>query len=78
MTHLGKLLWEFRFKERITCEAIAYGLGYSAAKGARKILAGVCGYTENDLYMPVKIEGLEDGFREEATVGELAKVEKSR
>ncbi len=45
---------------------------------AREILAGVYGYTEDDPYMPVKIEGLEDGFREESTVVELAKVEKSR
>ena len=45
---------------------------------AREILAGICGYTESDPYMPVKIEGLEDGFNEESTVGELAKVEKSR
>ena len=39
---------------------------------AREILAGVYGYTENDPYMPVNIEGLEDGFNEESTVGELA------
>ncbi len=39
---------------------------------AREILAGICGYTESDPYMPVKIEGLEDGFREKAPVGELA------
>ena len=45
---------------------------------AQEILTGICGYTEDDPYMPVKIEGLEDGFREKATVGELAKVEKSR
>ena len=38
---------------------------------AREILSGKSGYRENDPYMPVKIEGLEDGFRQESTVGEL-------
>jgi len=30
------------------------------------------GYTKNELYMPVKSEALEDGFRQESTGGELA------
>ena len=45
---------------------------------AREILTGICGCTESDAHMPVQIEGLENGFREEATVGELAKFEKIR
>ena len=39
---------------------------------AREILAGTCGYKERDPYMPVRIQGLEDGFKEDSTVGELA------
>ena len=39
MTHLGKLLWESRFKNKITCKVIARGLGYrNVNKGARKYL----------------------------------------
>jgi hypothetical protein len=41
---------------------------------ARKILSGEAGYTENDSYMAVKIMGLEDGFGQEFTVGELARI----
>jgi len=29
MTHLSRLLWNFRFKNKITCEVIARGLGYA-------------------------------------------------
>jgi hypothetical protein len=39
---------------------------------AREILSGKGGYRETDPYMPVKIDGLEDGFRHESTVQELA------
>ena len=45
---------------------------------ARKILAGIYGYTENDPYMLVKIEGLEDGIRQESTVEELATFKNAR
>lgn len=39
MTHIGYLLWNSRFKNRITCEAIARGLKYTNTnKGARKYL----------------------------------------
>lgn len=39
MTHLGKLLWKSRLKERITCYTIARGMGYTNTnKGARKYL----------------------------------------
>jgi len=37
MTHLANLLWETRFKKRITCAIIARGFGYTNTnKGARK------------------------------------------
>ena len=37
MTHLARLLWNFRFKNKITSEVIARGLGYTNKnKGARK------------------------------------------
>ncbi len=39
---------------------------------AREILIGKGGYRETDPYMPVKIEGLEDGLRHESNVQELA------
>ncbi len=39
---------------------------------AREILSGKGGCRETDPYMPVVIEGLEDGLRHESTVQELA------
>jgi len=39
---------------------------------AREILTGICGYREDDPYMVVKMEGLEDGLVLESTVEELA------
>ena len=37
MTHLANLLWNFRFKNKITSEVITRGLGYTNTnKGARK------------------------------------------
>lgn len=39
MTHLARLLWNFRFKNKITSEVIARGLGYTNTnKGIRKYL----------------------------------------
>lgn len=39
MTSLARLLWNFRFKNKITCAVIARGLGYrNVNKGARKYL----------------------------------------
>ena len=39
---------------------------------AREILTGICGFRENDPYIVVRMEGLEDGFVLESTVEELA------
>jgi hypothetical protein len=39
---------------------------------AREILTGIRGCREDDPYMVVRMEGLEDGFVLESTVGELA------
>ncbi|MFX0195845.1 MAG: hypothetical protein ACFFCW_06970, partial [Candidatus Hodarchaeota archaeon] len=39
VTHLGKLLWKSRFEKRITCYAIARGMGYTNTnKATRKYL----------------------------------------
>ena len=47
MTHIGHLLWNFRFKNKITCAVIARGLGYTNTnKGIRKYL----GWERGDEY----------------------------
>lgn len=66
MTHLANLLWESRFKKRITCNVIARGIGYvNTNKGVRKYLRWERGeeYPEeeqlNQLIQVMKLDPIE-------------------
>lgn len=41
---------------------------------AQEILRGTCSYREVDPYMLIKIEGLEDGFRQDSRVQDIAEI----
>ncbi len=41
---------------------------------AREILEGTCGYTEMDPYLPIRVEGLDDGFSQGFTAEVLARM----